>query len=57
MVLVGQVQQLLVAGRVAETVTCSRTAPVAAITTAAVWCPWGVDPMTSSTVSASMAMR
>jgi hypothetical protein len=57
MVLVGQVQRLLVAGRVAETVTCSRTAPVAAITTAAVWCPWGVDPMTSSTVSASMAMR
>jgi hypothetical protein len=54
---VGELQQLLVAGRVAGTVSCSIIAPVVAATTAAVWvCLWVSTPMTSSTRSASMAI-
>jgi hypothetical protein len=41
MVLVGQVQELLVAGRVAGTATWVIIAPVVAATTAAVWCACG----------------
>jgi hypothetical protein len=45
MVLVGQLQQLLVAAGVAGTVTWVITAPVAAVTTAAVWvCLWVSTP-------------
>jgi hypothetical protein len=55
---VGEPQQLLVAGWGGGTVTCSITAPVAATTTAAVWvCLWVSTPMTTSTSSASMALR
>jgi hypothetical protein len=52
-VLLGQIQQLLGAGRGDGTVAWATTAPVAAVTTAAVWVS---TPMTTSTSSASMCI-